>query len=706
MPNDRIIPHYFLCDYDMFQIAPHEFARDEMLAGRFPLWLPFVSCGTPYHASQLGSLCHPTQTPLILLCGANRGLLLNALVQLGLLYVGQYLLGRRLGITCGASAFSAVVVTQCTYPVAHLMHGHLGHLMQYALLPWFLLALATAICKSGPLPSAALAVVPATMLMGGHQQLLYYTLILGTGLAVGSLARGTAARHRGRTISWLVAAAAVSCLLSAVQVIPIVQLVREGLGESQRGTEAFASGFALDGLDLLRMLVPSLNGNPLIGIPGFDTEGHYFFHERVMYLGLAAPVLAVVGLLRTGTPRWTLGAAWAAALSLPIALGSATPLFAVLGHVLPGLFLFRCPGRVLAITSVLAALLAGRGLDALVGGEPRAAGRDRLVRLGPVALGGGVAAWALATWARRFDWGDYWAYAAANLLGELTASVVTAGATVAVLVLAARLGRTSRSITSALLVVLTLGDLGYHNVAIFRLAPPLPLPKAKTPLSAPQWVRFLDLPPPGRHTRESLANSHAVELAVTSHQSLVGTADGGILPRAVERLYVAIERDAATMLPFCGCDFTCDRSCRHWTPIRGALPRFRVFAGVDVRLCNLPVEEIGAVEVSMMRERLTNDVVIECDEPRRLSLQVNMPMEGRLVVAETYFPGWSATVDGRPVQVIGANGVFRSVSVGAGKHRVEFRYDPASFTLGLVLSAVGIGLALSLVVVGLIGARR
>jgi uncharacterized membrane protein YfhO len=107
-----------------------------------------------------------------------------------------------------------------------------------------------------------------------------------------------------------------------------------------------------------------------------------------------------------------------------------------------------------------------------------------------------------------------------------------------------------------------------------------------------------------------------------------------------------------------------------------------------------------------MRDRLTKDVVIERDEPRRLSVDVNMPAEGRLVVAETYFPGWSATVDGRPAQVISANGVFCSVAVGAGKHRVEFRYDPGSFTLGLVLSAVGVGLALSLAAIGLMGARR
>jgi hypothetical protein len=60
---------------------------------------------------------------------------------------------------------------------------------------------------------------------------------------------------------------------------------------------------------------------------------------------------------------------------------------------------------------------------------------------------------------------------------------------------------------------------------------------------------------------------------------------------------------------------------------------------------------------------------------------------GWLVYSESYAPGWRAWVDGAPAPIRRANGLFMAVALGkAGSSQVEFRYEPASFRLGLFLT--------------------
>jgi hypothetical protein len=60
-----------------------------------------------------------------------------------------------------------------------------------------------------------------------------------------------------------------------------------------------------------------------------------------------------------------------------------------------------------------------------------------------------------------------------------------------------------------------------------------------------------------------------------------------------------------------------------------------------------------------------------------------------LVLTDSYYPGWTAEVDGERVDILRANYVFRAIPLAAGKHRVTFRFRPLSFTIGAILSCVG-----------------
>jgi len=70
---------------------------------------------------------------------------------------------------------------------------------------------------------------------------------------------------------------------------------------------------------------------------------------------------------------------------------------------------------------------------------------------------------------------------------------------------------------------------------------------------------------------------------------------------------------------------------------------------------------------------------------------------GLLVLTDLYYPGWVATVDGAPAEILRVNHVLRGVLLPPGEHEVVFRYAPRSVQLGAVISALGLTLAVGII---------
>ena len=83
-------------------------------------------------------------------------------------------------------------------------------------------------------------------------------------------------------------------------------------------------------------------------------------------------------------------------------------------------------------------------------------------------------------------------------------------------------------------------------------------------------------------------------------------------------------------------------------------------------------------------------------EAERVRLIVRSARSGTLVLLDRWYPGWTATVDGEPAEVLRANGVFRAVRIPAGQSDVEFRYAPVSLAIGGLSSALGLAGCLGL----------
>ena len=92
-------------------------------------------------------------------------------------------------------------------------------------------------------------------------------------------------------------------------------------------------------------------------------------------------------------------------------------------------------------------------------------------------------------------------------------------------------------------------------------------------------------------------------------------------------------------------------------------------------------------------------VRILADQPTHLELDVNMMGDGYVVLADTWYPGWQATVDGTPTTLYAANGLFRTVFVPNGPHHVRFGYTPRALYRGLSVTLITLVAALVLLVV-------
>ncbi|MBI4300128.1 MAG: oligosaccharide flippase family protein, partial [Chloroflexi bacterium] len=94
-------------------------------------------------------------------------------------------------------------------------------------------------------------------------------------------------------------------------------------------------------------------------------------------------------------------------------------------------------------------------------------------------------------------------------------------------------------------------------------------------------------------------------------------------------------------------------------------------------------------------------VEVESYKPNQVTVRASMPAEGYLLLADTYYPGWRAEVDGKAASVLRADYNFRAVRLAAGEHTVTLRFSPDSFKLGLYMSILSLVLVLLMLGYGL-----
>jgi len=141
----------------------------------------------------------------------------------------------------------------------------------------------------------------------------------------------------------------------------------------------------------------------------------------------------------------------------------------------------------------------------------------------------------------------------------------------------------------------------------------------------------------------------------------------------------------------------------------------------EIALVNSPTEELqktGEVDtrnVAVVNSQqstvdsrpLTVDssatITLTEQKPYLLKYESQSATDGFVVFSEIYYPkGWHATIDGKEVPLLRADYVLRALNVPAGKHVIEFRFEPKPYTVGNKITLASSWLLL-LIVLGSIG---
>lgn len=101
-------------------------------------------------------------------------------------------------------------------------------------------------------------------------------------------------------------------------------------------------------------------------------------------------------------------------------------------------------------------------------------------------------------------------------------------------------------------------------------------------------------------------------------------------------------------------------------------------------------DSLSADSVLALQRAARGTISLTSYEPNKLVYEVDAPSDGLVVFSEIYYPGWRSYVDGKEVEHGRANYILRAMNISAGKHIVEFTFDPQSLhvTEGIAYGAL------------------
>ncbi|MBI2944112.1 MAG: hypothetical protein HYY25_07915 [Candidatus Wallbacteria bacterium] len=713
-----------------------QFARQSLLAGEVPIWNPHLMAGLPYLASLQAAIFYPPNALYLLPLGLAMSLTRFLHVLLGQL--GAWALAREAGARGAGPLVAGLAFGLSAQTTYRIFGGHACQLDATAWVPWVLLGVLCSIRRPAPLTVARTIAASALCLLAGYPQVFYIAWFCAS-IVVTVAAVGDARRLRllGRFAALTAAVALSTAVLAAAALLPALELLKDS---SRAGFDPrFASLVSLAPENLLTLLAPRALGDDATA----PYWGQSFAPESIFYVGIATLVLAWRAIRLLERPRvlpWLV----LAEVALVMALGARTPLFLPIARTLPGMSMFRGPAKFMLGFSLAAAMLAALGA-ATVGaaGETR---RRRPRRLGwlavllvlasLLALHSGAGAEAFTPWLDRYlhsgerytpmpdatvqSTRETMRFAATDILRSLFMLALTAAPMAAAS--AGKLSRKSAGLLLALLLGVDLVTLGIPCMKTF------PLQRCALPAQLTQLIGRQ----PGGPWRVSLWDRIDQNRVMPAGlESLDGYE--AILPRTTADFYDAMERrPAETRLP--------ERMTEPRPETRILNQRFYVYraGGLDSKAPLRLVGRVGDLELwedplARPRAFLTADYRVLPDRasvlervragelgpgsPPLLEEQpgfatsegAGSPGSARflarrplgsvlttdattrclLVVTDALYPGWRACVDGAPARILRAWGLVRAVEVPAGRHQVDFRFDPKTVVAGIGLSAAG-----------------
>jgi Bacterial membrane protein YfhO len=686
-------------DYGFFAYPLAYFQRQCFWHGQIPLWNPYNNCGIPFLAQWNTMPLYPPSL-IYLLLPLTWSLSFFCLLHLWFGGLGMYFLARRWTANDFAAAFAGTAFTFSGMTLNLLMWP--SHTATWSWMPWVILAVEIA-WRQGGRQIAIAAIAGAFQMLAGGPEIIFFTWMVLLALWLQQLATNEFPRHAFWRFPAVVALVA---MMAAAQLLPFLDLV----AHSQRQAGYADLRWSMPGHGWANFLVPMAFG----GVRG---EGIFFQDGQAWtssyYLGIATLWLALLAIWKCRNRRvWLL--AVVAAVGVVCALGENTPIFPAVRKLIPQLSFITYPVKYLLLVTFVAPSLAAFSVARIQGLKREIAIVGAVVGFALI----GVLYWILKTSSPELS------AAFVNGSTRLGFWVFT---TWTLLVLVGNFGKVGApflKFAPLALICLAWLDVLTHepaqnptvqpgiyqpNLARQQLAmsPQPELGGSRAMVSPKAFMQFIQLA-----LRSPEKNYLAKRLGYCADCNLldgVPKVDGffSLTPRENDDLISLIygaTNDFPRLKDFMGVSqITAPDEIYHWLPRKTFLPL--VTAGQkptvmdDWNALNLlkNPDFDGSKMVFLGQEdrpfvTITNGALAHVLSSKfglqNVEIEVDSPVPSVVVVAQTFYHNWHASVDGQETPLLRANYAFQAVQVPQGRHTIVLRYIDRAFEWGLAISIV------------------
>jgi len=708
-------------------------------AGELPLWNRHTAMGFPLLANFQSGAFYPPNILFLFLpfFGAVRAVfLLHYLVAAS----GSYMLCRHWQYPPYLAIIGALVFTLGGTIVS--LSNLMNHFQTAVWLPWVVLMGERAFRSSSKKDFLALTVALLVQFLAGSPELYAMSmgLLLVDGLRLKTADKSVSYR---KTSSILIAANVVVVGLAMIQVLPTIELVLESRGPVP-DHYSVASLWSLRPVSLINVFFPygEVDKSMVSGIRLFFRLDIPFLISHYMgaitlfgiclwcFYGSLKEKGILLGLLLS---------------SLIMALGDHTPIFPFLYQSVPFLKLFRFPEKFFFVTHALLVFMTLRGLNGFVK-DDHPSPRGSLVVLFslPILL----SLLYLFTRVETVSLSRFIAWAtgtplyfppmlksASGVLFYLERQIALVFGILLLLILWKK-GKLRSTLFQPLIVALVLLDLNSANRPYrFLLDPGFVFQGQKAITNPdPQPHRLFYYPDPTNihpahyitHERQSFSELYSMmtenllpntglfhgfdymqeldALRRWRYRVFVDVANA-LPPDRQYRLLGALNvKYISSLRPLPPGDVSLIRHLPEYPSwvyrLNGGIPRVYIVSQASEEKDPVKVlDRLSSLEFDPLKEVILEEPIsiptngnfrsqaeIVRYENQFVIIKASLNSPGILVLADTHYPGWQVYVDGKEKEILHANLFFRGVSLSQGKHVVEFRYEPLSFTIGMIIS--------------------
>jgi hypothetical protein len=724
--------------------------------GSFPLWNPYILGGLPFLAANHGDAFYPTFFARMV-ASPDHVLTWSFAIHLFLAGFFTYRLLRAWGVGFAGSLIGGLAYMAGGQIASLVSPGHDGKMYVSALTPLVLWMIVRGMRDGRLWAWGVLALATGLCILSPHFQLTYYLGVLAASFTLYlAFRKGEGALDRKVVIRRLVYAAGAAALgfaIAAIHFLPFQEYIPfSPRGNGGRGYD-YAVLFSMPPEELISAYVPQFSG----------ILEHYWGRNSLKlhseYLGASVILLAAAafGSKRHGSfvRFWSI----AFVVGLLWAFGGHTPFYHLV-YALPMMSVVRAPGMIYFVPTLAAAVLAAIGTERLLAGAKST--RFLIIGVG-IALGVALLGSAgLFTGLAHAVGGAERAEAidanSSAVIAGVWRSFLFLALAAGVVILRLRGSLSARLAASALALVVA-ADLWSVDRNYFRFMAP-----GKEVYASDPAIDYLkSLQDPGRVAVLPVTNVerdgdpyffgdgmmvHHVR-TVTGHQAneiqrWVDLAGGkspatpqnifnpmfwrlanmrflytnGELPAEVPQLpgirfekRVGPVRNAAGNTVFLY-EITGQNSPDAWVaPVIVKAPPSAILAGLldprfDPQRAALfdDTSTVQGVEVKTLPPASAVVAKTLPVQAGHITVELDRPAEqgSALVVSENFYPGWKASVDGKPVNVGRADYTLIGVPLPVGARKIELTYSERAYARGKTVTLIALALTIAWIVAGVL----